>query len=185
MIPRIVVGLGNPGEEYRLTRHNAGFHFIDHLLMSLPVTAHDKGRIAERWSVLVGEGEVTLVKPLTYMNRSGLAVRQLLESAPTPGNELLVVVDDLYLDAGVVRYRTGGSAGGQRGLASIMDALGTADIPRLRLGVGPCPADQAHADFVLGVPSPADQELLRRAVDKGAQALILAVRNQIPLVISP
>lgn len=190
MMPiEVVIGLGNPGKEYARTRHNIGFLVIDRLRELLPEVTHSKGKVMHRWVVRMEEQarnqELQLVKPQTYMNRSGLAVQQLREERSIPLGNILVVVDDLYLPLGSLRYREGGSAGGQRGLASIMDVVGSDEVPRLRLGVGPCPSELTHADFVLSSFASEDEDLLRSSVDSAAEAIIFSIRHAVPLVIKP
>ncbi len=142
---RVVVGLGNPGPRYADTRHNIGFLVVDALADS---------RWGERHGALTatmgrGEDEVLLVKPQTYMNRSGEAVRALREEQGFEPEEVLVVLDDFLLDFGRVRLRRAGSDGGHNGLGSIVERLGTERVPRLRLGVGPVPQGEDDIDFVL------------------------------------
>lgn len=147
---KVVVGLGNPGPEYDATRHNVGWWVVDRL-------AHDWGLGAFRRDAraLCVEGTVAgfavrLVKPLTYMNRSGQALRFLSEiDGFEPARDLLVVVDDAALDVGRIRFRPRGSAGGHNGLKSVSGALGSDDYPRLRLGVGTKPEGVDLADWVL------------------------------------
>ena len=155
---KAIVGLGNPGPEYDATRHNVGWWVLDRL-------AHDwklgpfrrDGRSLRAEGTVVGV-PVTLLKPITYMNRSGQAVRFLVEAeAFEPARDLLVVVDDAALDVGRVRFRPGGSAGGHNGLRSVSGALGSDDYPRLRLGVGRKPEGVDLSDWVLS-PMPGEDE---------------------------
>lgn len=145
----MVLGLGNPGAEYEGTRHNAGFLALDALAGRL-------GRFSG-WrrdpSALRGEGRagrhtVLLVKPQQFMNRSGAAVLALLaEGLVAP--EILIVCDDVYLPLGTLRVRSRGGAGGHQGLESILEATGSEDFPRLRIGVGPAPLSEDLAEYVL------------------------------------
>ncbi len=180
---RVIVGLGNPGKEYVATRHNVGFMLVDHLVAKLGSTKKTKGKLLESHEVIMGDHPVLLVKPLTYMNRSGLAVRQILEAELIAQQDFLVVVDDLYLPVGALRYREGGSSAGQRGLRSIMEVFENNQVPRLRIGVGPCPADVSHPDFVLSTFSASERTLIDAAIDRGGESVILSVRQEIPLVI--
>lgn len=174
---KLVVGLGNPGEQYALTRHNLGWWVVEDLAETLQVRneSHRCG------GTLATKGEVGLFKPLTYMNESGRAVAELAGETGVALSEFLVVVDDLNLELGSLRLRTGGSAGGHRGLESIIQSLGTDEFPRLRLGIGPCPAGVTARDFVLSTFNddelPAAEEMVKRAVqavqcwiNEGAQA---------------
>lgn len=152
------MGLGNPGPEYDATRHNVGWWLLDRLAYEW-----DFGAFERRGKALISEGEVEgvrvwLVKPRTYMNRSGLAFRELrvLEDFD-PSEDLLVVVDDAALDVGRVRFRPEGSPGGHNGLKSIAGALRSHEYPRLRIGVGTKPEGEDLADWVLS-PMPEEDE---------------------------
>ncbi|MBN2407324.1 MAG: aminoacyl-tRNA hydrolase [Elusimicrobia bacterium] len=125
----IVIGLGNPGEEYVFTRHNAGFMFADILA--------GKFKKSRRCPLLyAGSGKITVVKPLTYMNNSGSAVKCIMSSMDVTTQDILVVCDDFNLSLGKLRLRPGGTAGGHNGLKSIIDTIGTNAFPRLRIGIG-------------------------------------------------
>lgn len=143
-----VVGLGNPGGEYEGTRHNVGFRVVDTL-------AGERGPFEERSRYLclgsrIAGRRALLVKPTTYMNRSGEAVADLLGDRGLRPADILVVSDDVNLPLGRIRIRRGGSDGGQKGLASVIAEIGTGEFARLRLGVGPIPEGTADlADFVL------------------------------------
>ena len=145
---KLIVGLGNPGIEYLETRHNIGFLAVDDF-------ADGFGGCWKSWS---GIAEVfdparpvsaKLIKPLQYMNNSGLPVKQLMDYYHICPEEILVVSDDFSLPLGTVRLRLSGSCGGHNGLASILNTLGTNNFPRLRLGIGPLPEKIDPADFVL------------------------------------
>ena len=174
---KLVVGLGNPGEQYAPTRHNLGWWVVEDLAETLQVRneSHRCG------GTLATKGEFGLFKPLTYMNESGSAVAALMGETGVALGDFLVVVDDLNLGLGSLRLRTGGSAGGHRGLDSIIRSLATDEFPRLRLGIGPCPAGVSARDFVLspfnGDELPAVDKMVQRAVEavqcwinEGAQA---------------
>jgi PTH1 family peptidyl-tRNA hydrolase len=158
---KVVVGLGNPGREYALTRHNVGWWLLDAL-----VEAWGFGRFRADKNAAVASGRVEphavrLIKPLTYMNRSGSALLPIARmKAVDVTKDLLVVVDDVALDPGVIRFRPGGSAGGHNGLRSVEQALGTRDYPRLRIGVGQKPPGADLADYVLSPPSKADRQAI-------------------------
>lgn len=151
---KAIVCLGNPGEECRFTRHNAGWLVGDYLCARLAQDAApavwqpQNGRL---WWLTLGGSSAVLLKPKTYMNRSGLAVSELLRHFRLSPQEMLVVSDDLDLPEGRLRLRTGGSAGGHRGLASIIQCLQSADFPRLRVGIGrPEPGSgMSIVDYVL------------------------------------
>ena len=162
---RLVIGLGNPGEEYHRTRHNVGFNVVDLLASEWGLTwQHSKS-----WHAFWAKGEkAILVKPASYMNRSGeplAAVANFYKIAPA---EVLVVLDDLALELGRLRLRLEGGAGGHHGLESIIVQFGTEAIPRLRLGIGAAPSEGA-VDHVLGrffdEERPVVEKMLARAVD--------------------
>ena len=153
---RVVVGLGNPGPRYADTRHNIGFRVVDALVA--PGAGWETGEQADTVPARCGGEEVILVKPMTYMNRSGDAVRALQERLGFGPDQVLLVVDDFLLDFGRLRLRRGGSDGGHNGLASVLGRLQTDQIPRLRLGIGPVPDDRDDIDFVLS-PFGADEDV--------------------------
>jgi PTH1 family peptidyl-tRNA hydrolase len=145
----VVVGLGNPGPRYERTRHNIGFELVDRLAADLgarPAAADPAYRAA--WAELAGD-RVALLKPLTYMNRSGDAVRRFPASEEAGPGRHLVVLDDAALPFGAIRFRERGSAGGHRGLASILEALGTEEVPRLRMGIGEGDGEEDLVEHVL------------------------------------
>ena len=166
-----MVGLGNPGERYRRTRHNAGFMVVDALVAR---AGGVRGREeADAW---VAELEVAgeraqLVKPLTFMNRSGIAVARLLEAMDATPADLIVVVDDVALDLGMLRVRERGSHGGHNGLRSLIDVLGTEEFIRLRLGVRKGELPEDLAGYVLGEFPPEDVLVVQEMVGLGADAV--------------
>lgn len=167
---KIVVGLGNPGSRYCGTRHNVGFEVIDTLARHPSVNA-----FREKFESLVAEGRVDdetllLVKPQTYMNLSGRAVRALLDFYKLSPQQLLVVCDDIHLPLGKLRLRARGSHGGHNGLRDIQLHLGTEEYPRLRLGVGE-PAIGEAVDHVLGRFRASEQPIITEAILRAAQAV--------------
>lgn len=175
---KLIVGLGNPGNEYAGTRHNAGFLAIDRLAARaapgiLPRSKFN-GLLIE--GTLAGE-RVLLLKPLGYMNRSGSPVAETLGFYKIDRqNDLLILVDDYALPLGNIRIRPTGSAGGHNGLADIERALGTQDYPRLRIGIDPpAPGYDDPADWVLGRFTPGQTKLLDPALDRVAEAVALFV----------
>ena len=158
---KVVVGLGNPGPEYTGTRHNVGWWLLDALAEAWGLGRFKREKKAAVAAGRVGEHSVRLVKPLTYMNLSGQAVAPLARmNAFDTSRDLLVVVDDVALPPGRVRFRPEGSAGGHNGLRSIEQALGTRAYPRLRIGVGEKPPRWELADWVLSAPSKQDRETI-------------------------
>lgn len=145
----LVAGLGNPGREYEGTRHNLGFMFADDLASFCRLRQEHRLRhsvVAEgQWK----NNQLIVAKPTTYMNRSGLAVVELLRHFDLPMENLLVASDDVNLPLGQTRLRPRGSAGGQKGLQSIIEQTGTTEFARLRMGMGPAPENVPLEDFVL------------------------------------
>jgi peptidyl-tRNA hydrolase, PTH1 family len=167
--PRIaaIIGLGNPGRDYEKTRHNLGFEVVD-LLAGNALFVAGKGSY-HICQATVASTEIALLKPTTYMNRSGLAVASFAESLGLIPSQILVIADDFNLPFGQIRLRKDGSDGGHKGLASIIYYLASTDFPRIRLGVGPVPQDNPAVDFVLdrftSSESPAADEMIKRAAE--------------------
>jgi peptidyl-tRNA hydrolase, PTH1 family len=158
---KVIVGLGNPGPEYSTTRHNVGWWLADRLLEHWGLGRFKREGDAALAAGRVDGHSVRLVKPLTYMNRSGRALGPYLRlSAFDPANDLLVLVDDVALEPGRVRLRPSGSPGGHNGLKSVEAALGTRDYPRLRIGVGTKPPRWDLADWVLSSPPAEEREVI-------------------------
>ena len=166
---KLIVGLGNPGRRYARTRHNLGFLLLDRVAGATDTRIDD-----ERCESLVGRGRwdresLALAKPQTYMNNSGLAAAALAKRFQVRGADLVVVYDDLDLPFGRLRIRCGGSAGGHRGLASILQYVADRDFVRLRMGIGRPPAGVDAVDYVLSRFSPEEEGaldgVLTRAVD--------------------
>jgi PTH1 family peptidyl-tRNA hydrolase len=168
---RFVVGLGNPGREYAETRHNVGFMVLAELRRRWPLGG-EKGRFhALVWDGRIGSSRVVLAAPQTYMNRSGLAVAEMLAFYKAAPADVLVVMDDLALPTGRVRVRTEGSAGGHKGLTDILAALCTDAVPRLRVGIGQPPPRMDAADYVLSAFRDEEWLLIREAIDRSADAV--------------
>ncbi|HEV8123792.1 MAG TPA: aminoacyl-tRNA hydrolase [Gemmatimonadales bacterium] len=148
---RAIVGLGNPGTEYEGTRHNAGFQLADHLAARWQLLPFRRALQARECRGRLGEQDVRILKPQTYMNRSGAALAPLRSLTDfDPSRDLLILIDDVALPVGKFRLRGAGSAGGHNGLKSIEGTLHRQDYARLRIGVGPRPMDYDDlADFVL------------------------------------
>lgn len=155
---KVIVGLGNPGPEYDATRHNVGWWAVDRLAYDWDFGPFSRTGRAVSTDGTVGDEPVRLVKPTTYMNRSGQALRFLWELEEfDPSEDLLVVVDDAALDVGRVRFRPGGSPGGHNGLRSVSGALRSDGYARLRIGVGTKPEGEDLSDWVLS-PMPEGEE---------------------------
>jgi peptidyl-tRNA hydrolase, PTH1 family len=182
---KVIVGLGNPGGQYRQTPHNLGFEVIDWLAAEAAVSCGRQQCRARVGVGRIGGTNVLLVKPQAFMNRSGLPVKELLEQYRRTAGELIVVCDDLALPFGKVRVRAKGSSGGHKGLQSIIERLGTSEFVRVRLGIGPETQVEDAAEYVLssmpGEKQAAAQEMIRvagEAVKTICQAGVQAAMNQ-------
>ena len=167
---KIVVGLGNPGGQYEKTRHNIGWMVLDRIADRAGWTG--KGRTRDAAAVAMGRYkglDLMIVKPLTFMNESGRAVRKVLAREHAPHSDLLVVVDDFALPFGKLRLREGGGPGGHNGLGSIIDELSTEKFSRLRVGIGP--PDRGFVDHVLAPFAPDERERLDALLDAAADAV--------------
>lgn len=176
----IVFGLGNPGDEYESTRHNVGFRIVDRLQTDLSektVRSQCKS-ICTEGSDGSGQKPLVLVKPLTFMNRSGEAVKACLEKYGLPLFQSLVIVDDFNIPLGTIRFRKGGSHGGHNGLKSISSSVGS-DFPRMRVGIGPLPSGVDIISFVLGRFTDREAETVQKVVDASASAVRFLLDNGI------
>ncbi len=166
----LIVGLGNPGREYRATRHNVGFMVVDSLAQAWQIRMMRVQAKAIIGSGVVAGNKVVLAKPQTYMNLSGESVVPLMRFYKIASSCLMVVHDDLDLPPGTLRLRPGGGAGGQKGVASIIQRLNGQDFARLRIGIGRPPGQMDAAAFVLQGFSAAEQELMNLVLDRSVKA---------------
>ena len=176
---KLIVGLGNPGREYERTRHNVGYEVAEAL-----AERHGIAFKQHRGLALVGWGRMEairlgIMKPITFMNRSGRPVQDVTRYYDVDLSDLLVVYDDLNLPLGTIRMRAGGSAGGHNGIQSIIDALKTNAFPRLRIGIGSEFARGRQADYVLSPFSAADRETIDVALVRAREAAETFVRDGI------
>lgn len=167
---KLIVGLGNPGPRYADTRHNVGWRAAEQV-----ATQAGAGPWKERFEAAVAEtrwhGEkIILARPLTFMNDSGRSVRRLINFWKLEARDLLVVLDCLAIEVGRIRLRVDGSDGGHNGLASVIAHLGHEDFARLRVGIGPPPPVEEHADFVLSPFAQDEQPVIEEAITRAAQA---------------
>jgi peptidyl-tRNA hydrolase, PTH1 family len=174
VFPRLIVGLGNPGAKYDRTRHNIGFDLIDQLAKRWQIQVSDQ----KRFQGLVGEGwvnrqKIVLLKPQTFMNLSGQAVRSVLDWYKLDPTEVLVLYDDLDLPLGKLRIRLAGSAGGHNGMKSIISHLGTPTFPRLRMGIGK--SQDETISHVLGKFSVAEASIVTDILQLSADAVDLSL----------
>lgn len=179
---RMVAGLGNPGEEYEETRHNAGFRSIDKLAEQAGVRYWKSQSGAEVATISVndaeaegGKREVVLVKPQSYMNTSGGPISKLAREYKVTVEELLVIHDELDIPAGDVRVKVGGGHAGHNGLRSIIDKMGGRDFSRIRVGIGMPPGRMQVADFVLKQLKSREQEEFEDTTMRAAEAAALAI----------
>ncbi|HLO40689.1 MAG TPA: aminoacyl-tRNA hydrolase [Phycisphaerales bacterium] len=175
---KLLVGLGNPGLEYARTRHNVGFMVLERLASKRAGTSPVRARFhAACVDAQIANEKCLLLRPTTYMNRSGMSVAEAAGFFKVdPSKDVMVVSDDIALPTGMIRIRPGGSSGGQNGLADIARALGSEQFPRLRVGVGVQPsggkpAVMNQADFVLGRFMPEEQALLEQSIERACEAL--------------
>ena len=173
---RLLVGLGNPGADYEGTRHNVGFIVVEALAERARAVFQHDGRA----DAFVGSGRlrgrpVVLVKPLTYMNRSGSTVKHLVRRLGFEPTEVLIIVDDINLTLGKLRLRERGSAGGHNGVQDVIDQLGTDAFPRLRIGVGDDFAQGRQSDYVLSPFTKEEQPVIDEAVVRARDAAVTFV----------
>ena len=190
--PFLLIGLGNPGREYKDSRHNFGFMLVDRLCVRLNARGMKMQSKAIVISTTHEERKLILAKPQTFMNLSGQSVQGLAHFYKIPLTNMMVLSDDLDLPFGTIRIRASGGPGGQRGMASIIEQLGTQDFPRLRLGIGRPPGRMQPADYVLQDFPKADEPWVEKLVDAVAEAMPLLVTgdgngfmNKVTLTLNP
>ncbi|MDA0672481.1 MAG: aminoacyl-tRNA hydrolase [Cyanobacteria bacterium] len=189
VIPGLIVGLGNPGDKYDKTRHNIGFEVVDALAQRWQIAVGQQ----KKFQGLYGDGraiagrKVGLLKPQTYMNRSGQSVRAVVDWYKLEPAQVLVIYDDMDLATGRIRMRLSGSAGGHNGMKSIIAHLGGQDFPRLRVGIGRTTipgSDRAVVSHVLGRPSPEEQAHMAEVVQLAADAVERSLREGVEKAMS-
>jgi PTH1 family peptidyl-tRNA hydrolase len=175
----LLVGLGNPGREYKYTRHNMGFLVIERL------AAYWKTDVEKyKYKSLVGEyrndeSKIFLIKPQTYMNNSGHAVRSFVNFYKVPNEQIMVIFDDLDLPFGTIRLRQGGGSSGQKGMQSIIEQLGTEEFPRMRVGIGRPPGKMESVDFILDEFRQNEMEDLKIILNYCVDAIEVFIRDGI------
>ena len=177
IIPELIVGLGNPEPKYDRTRHNIGFAAVDELakIWQMPLTENKRfqGQFAE--GVALGGRKVRLLKPLTYMNRSGQSVRAVTDWYKLQPQSVLVIYDDMDLPVGRLRMRLSGSAGGHNGMKSIIAHLGGKDFPRLRIGIGKSDGQKGTVSHVLGKFAPDETKTIEEILYVSVKAIELTL----------
>jgi len=176
--PWLVVGLVNPGPEYKNTRHNVGWWCLDELVKRTNVELNRKRKEVRFAEVELGGSAVVLAYPKTFMNRSGMALSYLTNRFKTPPDKILVVTDDINLTPGSVRIRKQGGPGGHNGLKSIITTLGTNEFPRVRIGVGNPESSAVQVDHVLGTFDPTTRDMVKWAADRAADAITMIVSGE-------
>ncbi len=175
----LIAGLGNPGREFRHNRHNVGFMVVDRLAERLDASF---SRVESKALVTKSDydgNRLILAKPQTYMNLSGQPVGSLARYYKIPPNQLMVVYDDVDLPFGTLRLRSEGGSGGQKGMKSIIERLGTQDFPRLRIGIGRPPGRMDAGDYVLQNFSKEDEQFLPVILDQAVEAILTFVSEGI------
>ena len=174
----IIVGLGNPGRQYRHTKHNAGFEVIDILAEKYNISVDAKKHKARIGKGVIEGQKVVLAKPQTFMNLSGESVRELIDFYKIDAAaELLIVYDDISLEPGQLRLREKGSAGGHNGIKSIIAHLGGQEFKRIKVGIGEKPRGYDLADYVLSHFSKGEQELMKESFERAAAAAVRIVEG--------
>lgn len=175
--PRLIVGLGNPGETYRDTRHNIGFMVLDEIARRLGAAFREE----KRWTGLVAKfSGGHLLKPLTFMNDSGRSAQAVGHFYKTTPAQTLVVYDDVDLSLGRLRFRTSGSAAGHNGIRSLISSFGTQDFPRLKVGIAPAdgrPAGERMVGHVLGSFRAEEQPALQNVIQRAADAVLATLER--------
>ena len=175
----LIVGLGNPGDQYERTRHNCGFFVIDELARRAGRELRTPECQSLTTKVKLGSTEALLVKPQTFMNLSGVAVAALMKKHEIKADAILIISDDVALPFGQLRLRREGSAGGQNGLKSVIKEIGTQTFARLRIGIAPDHPIRNLSDFVLGDFSKSERETLHETILKAANAVEVLLQDGI------
>lgn len=176
---QIIAGLGNPGAEYEKTRHNAGFWFIDQLVSKYNLTLKNESKFSAQLGRLnSASGNVWIIKPTTFMNRSGQSIAQLARFYKIQPEQILVVHDELDLSPGVVKLKQGGGHGGHNGLRDSISQLADKNFYRLRLGIGHPGSKEQVVGFVLGKTPSSEKILIASAIDKSIDAIELILQGE-------
>ena len=176
---KLIVGLGNPGRQYQHTRHNAGFTVLDELAHRLNVSFDRTKFDSEIAQAQLGSNRLLLMKPQTYMNLSGVAVAKAARNKIDGLEELLLVVDDVNLPLGRLRFRAEGSAGGHNGIKSVIEHVGSDTFPRLRMGVGRSGSADQLRDHVLNAFTPDERPEYERMVTRSVEGVITFIEDGI------
>lgn len=175
----IIAGLGNPGKEYAGTRHNVGYDALDCLADKYDVKLNKLKFNSVYGETIINGEKVMLVKPVTYMNRSGVAIEEIMKFYKIPVENLIVIYDDIDIPAGTLRIRPHGSPGTHNGMRSIIQHVGS-NFPRIRIGIGRNP-DMDLADYVLQRFDAEDKDIIRPIMEKAAEAAIEIIKNNVDM----
>ncbi len=167
----LIIGLGNFGKEYAYTRHNIGFDICDDLVIKHGVKSYELEKLAMRTEIKIKGRPVVVIKPTTYMNNSGKAVRYYLTKEKVEIENMLVIVDDLFLDLAQIRFRNKGTDGGHNGLKDIQEKLSTQKYPRMKIGIGDNFPKGKQSDYVLGKWTAAEMQTLSKKKDTFVDAV--------------
>ncbi len=197
---QLIIGLGNPGPQYAHSRHNIGFMIVDALAERLRMRLQDGGTaggVLKKLQTLFGRNAlavaatgryrnrpVTLVKPMTFMNRSGAAVLHYVRHLQLDNEEVLVIFDDVSLPVGSIRLRKKGGAGGHNGVQHVIDQLGASDFPRLRVGIGAEFERGGQVDYVLSPFAEAEHETVKMVIERATDAVLSFVRDGIDIAMN-
>ena len=183
---KLIVGLGNPGKKYQNTRHNSGFMVLDGIAEKLNTTIQKEKFNALISKVQIDGEQVVLMKPLTFMNDSGKAVYQACDFYKLNPEDILIIHDDMDMSTGALRIKKDGKSGGQKGMQSIIDALGTSNIARIKVGVGHSELGNHEVvpDWVLSAVPKSEKEIFQKAINNGINAAIDWVNDDIERVMS-
>jgi PTH1 family peptidyl-tRNA hydrolase len=185
---KLIVGLGNPGSQYAITRHNVGFMVLDMLAETFPVSAVQSDKIAHLYQATIHNQRVLLLKPQTYMNRSGIAVQEVLRRYQESPENIVVIYDDLDLDIGRLRIRKKGGHGGHKGIKSIIQYLETYEFVRIRIGIGrPNPVAMPEGqplqnrivEYVLQPFQQDEQSLIAEVLKRSVEVITLIITDQV------
>jgi peptidyl-tRNA hydrolase, PTH1 family len=186
VIPELIVGLGNPEPKYDHTRHNIGFDAVDELAKSWKMSWKEN----KRFQGLITEGispygnKIRLLKPLTYMNLSGQAVRAVTDWYKVPAQSILVMYDEMDLPVGRLRIRLSGSAGGHNGMKSIISHLGSQNFPRLRIGIGKSTGNKQTVNHVLGKFAPDENSVIKEVLQLSTSAIECSLKEGVEKAMS-
>jgi len=167
----IILGIGNPGREYSLTRHNVGFWAVKELIKKTAIKLDNKKKTVHYGEGVFSNNFIVLGKSRVFVNQSGLAIKYLMSRYNLKPNEHLIIYDDIHLPVGQIRIREKGSAGGHNGIRSLIDAFETQEFPRLRIGIGKPKNNEDQIDYVLGKPSDSEKKDIQASLTNASKAI--------------